>query len=56
MSLSPQLLEINLAFLKRVDIKGEEVPAFVALSNELNAQLQATKAPAEVPAEDPEES
>jgi hypothetical protein len=51
MSLSAELLNINIEFLKRVDLKGGEVPAFVALQNELTGMLQAATAPAEVPLE-----
>jgi hypothetical protein len=48
MSLSAELLKINIEFLKRVDLKGGEVPAFVALQNELTGMLQAAT---EVPVE-----
>jgi hypothetical protein len=51
MSLSAELLNINIEFLKRVDLKGGEVPAFVALQNELMEMLQAAEVPAEVPLE-----
>ena len=55
MSLNAELLNINLEFLKRVDLKGGEVPAYVALQNELQAQLAAAKEVEAAPAEPPTE-
>jgi hypothetical protein len=53
MSGNAELLKLNIEFLKRVDLKGGEVPAYVAVLNDLNSDLSIIEVAA-VPA-DPEE-
>jgi hypothetical protein len=44
--LTRELIETNLEFLKRVDLKGIEVPAFVNLTNALHhMHVQITSGP-----------